>query len=372
MERNLVKSRPFFASILKPPSSLWRNFVYHQVIKKPLRSSLMLRNQNGKVSRMKSKSRHKLSNYMDQKCRRQIYQNMSSKPSWCGSLCRAVKNEGCWCLQTTKPPSSFSPPKVRPKQAKEADLDEAISDAENLKKDLALQRLLKESHLLDHQSPSSPYGQNRHKAIDLRLQELGTKSSLYHQRNMPMSQRKGIAAKASGREESRRKEAKENGVILERATKGRKDIIDTKRQRGIGAPSVGRFKGGMLTLSKRDVIEIQGRKKTSKGKRWLGLLVGSVAPDMSRMQISWFYRSTFSDTRYLWPVAHSELLAERDVKRRILICQLIVKVAVSTSFTLTDLLLIWSCFRPKPGSSIQRPSVRIATPASENTQDSIG
>lgn len=169
-------------------------------------------------------------------------------------------------MQTTKPPSLFSPPKVRQKQSKEADLDEAMSDAQNLKKDLALQRLLKESHLLDHKSPSSPYGQNRHKAIDLRLQELGTKSSLYHQRNMPMSQRKGIAAKASGREESRRKEAKENGVILARATKGKKDIIDT-RQRGIGAPSVGRFKGGMLTLSKRDVIEIQGRKKTTKGKR---------------------------------------------------------------------------------------------------------
>lgn len=207
-----------------------------------------------------------------------------------------------------------------------------MSDAENLKKDLALQRLLKESHLLDHKSPSSPYGKNRHKAIDLRLQELGTKLSLYHQRNMPMSQRKGIAAKASGREESRRKEAKENGVILAKATKGRKDIIDTKRQRGIGAPSVGRFKGGMLTLSKRDVIEIQGREKTAKGKRWLGLLVGSVATDMSRMQISWFHRSMFSDSRYLWPVAHSGLLAERDVKWRTLICQLIIKVAASTSF----------------------------------------
>lgn len=158
-----------------------------------------------------------------------------------------------------------------------------MSDAQNLKKDLALQRLLKESHLLDHKSPSSPYGQNRHKAIDLRLQELGTKSSLYHQRNMPMSQRKGIAAKASGREESRRKEAKENGVILARATKGKKDIIDTKRQRGIGAPSVGRFKGGMLTLSKRDVIEIQGRKKTTKGKRWLGLCHPQYVPDADKL-----------------------------------------------------------------------------------------
>lgn len=155
---------------------------------------------------------------------------------------------------------------MRSKQAKGVDSDEAFSDAENLKKDLALQRLLKESHLLDPQSSTSPYGQNRHKAMDLRLQELGTKSSLYHQRNMPMSQRRGISAKAFGREETRRKEAKENGVILEKVAKGSKDI-ETKRQRGIGAPSVGRFKGGMLKLSKRDVIEIQGRIKTSKGKR---------------------------------------------------------------------------------------------------------
>lgn len=155
---------------------------------------------------------------------------------------------------------------MRPKQAKGVDSDEAISDAENLKKDLALQRLLKESHLLDPQSSTSPYGQIRHKAMDLRLQELGTKSSLYHQRNMPMSQRRGISAKALGREESRRKEAKENGIILEKAAKGSKDI-ESKRQRGIGAPSVGRFKGGMLKLSKRDVIEIQGRIKTPKGKR---------------------------------------------------------------------------------------------------------
>lgn len=157
-----------------------------------------------------------------------------------------------------------SPPEVRLKQANAIDSEEAISDAQNLKKDLALQRLLKESHLLDHESSFSPYGQNRHKAMDLRLQELGTKLSLYHQRNMPMAQRKGIAAKVVGREETRRKEAKENGIILEKVAQGRKSN-DAKRQRGIGAPSVGKFRGGMLTLSKKDVVEIQGRKKTSKG-----------------------------------------------------------------------------------------------------------
>ncbi|MCJ1345072.1 hypothetical protein MMC31_003277 [Peltigera leucophlebia] len=36
-------------------------------------------------------------------------------------------------FMTSKPPSSSSPPKIRPKQAMKAGSDEAVSDAENLK-----------------------------------------------------------------------------------------------------------------------------------------------------------------------------------------------------------------------------------------------
>lgn len=80
-----------------------------------------------------------------------------------------------------------------------------------------------------------------------------------------MSHRKGINAKASYKEETRRKEAKENGIILERAA-GKK-AAPVQRERGIGGPSVGRFKGGTLTLSKRDIAGIQGPKKSGgKGK----------------------------------------------------------------------------------------------------------
>lgn len=146
------------------------------------------------------------------------------------------------------------------------DADETASDAANLKKDLALQRLLKESHLLDSQSALSVSGRNRHKAVDMRLQDLGSKTSIYAQQNMPMSHRKGIAAKSAGREEARRKEAQENGIILEKATKMRK-AGDARRQRSIGAPTVGKFQGGMLKLSKRDVADIQGPKKNAKRKR---------------------------------------------------------------------------------------------------------
>ena len=83
---------------------------------------------------------------------------------------------------------------------------------------------------------------------------------------MPLTHRKGIVAKAAEREEKRRREAKENGIILEKAVNG----IEKKnpsRQRGIGGPSIGRFQGGMLKLSKKDVAAIVGPKKTLKGKR---------------------------------------------------------------------------------------------------------
>ena len=146
------------------------------------------------------------------------------------------------------------------------DPEEASTDAANLKKDLALQRLLKESHLLDSQKSLFHSGQNRHKALDLRLQDLGSRTSIFKQQNMPLAQRRGIKAKAAEKEESRRRTAQQNGIILEKDVKGkRKD--HSKRQRGIGAPSVGKFQGGMLKLSKKDIAEIEGPRKTPRGRK---------------------------------------------------------------------------------------------------------
>ncbi|KAK4697204.1 hypothetical protein P7C71_g830, partial [Lecanoromycetidae sp. Uapishka_2] len=171
-------------------------------------------------------------------------------------------------FMTNKPPPSISKPlsTAKRKQSDLTDPADVNNDAANLKKDLALQRLLKESHLLDPEFALSHSGQTRHKAFDLRLQDMGSKTSIFKQERMPLAQRRGIMAKASERELDRRRIAQENGVILEKAVKGKKKD-DTKRQRGIGAPGVGKFQGGMLKLSKKDVADIEGPNKTSKSRR---------------------------------------------------------------------------------------------------------
>lgn len=141
-------------------------------------------------------------------------------------------------------------------------VEDTVTEAANLKKDLALQRLLEESHLLDPTSSLAPQGRNRHKALDMRQQALGAQSSMFYQKNMPLAQRKGILAKTAERDTYRRREAKDNGVVLEKAPKSKSR--ESKRQRDIGAPTIGRFSRGMLTLSKKDLGDIVGRPKKSK------------------------------------------------------------------------------------------------------------
>lgn len=139
-------------------------------------------------------------------------------------------------------------------------------DAANLQNDLALQRLLKESHLLDRSNLSAPPSLNRDKVTDLRVQSLGAKTSLFAQQKMPLAHRRGIKAKAAMREEVRRKEAQENGVILEKANKG-KQSETRRRDRGIGTPGVGKFAGGTLKLSRKDIHEINGLRQAARGRR---------------------------------------------------------------------------------------------------------
>ncbi|QSZ34756.1 hypothetical protein DSL72_007614 [Monilinia vaccinii-corymbosi] len=154
--------------------------------------------------------------------------------------------------------------------------DEAgASETLNLKNDLALQRLLDESHLLTSSSSSSLnnahathslQGRNRLKALDLRVQALGAKTSIYKQEKMPMKMRKGMVRKAEEKEEARRREARENGIVLEtkRAAKGGRE---RRRERsGVGGtfdggPGVGRMRGATLRLSERDVHGIEGSRR---------------------------------------------------------------------------------------------------------------
>ncbi|KAL3437562.1 hypothetical protein BDV09DRAFT_192918 [Aspergillus tetrazonus] len=174
-------------------------------------------------------------------------------------------------FMTAKPPSfsmDLNPILDSSKKPKNDEDDKDIESL-NLKNDLALQRLLKESHLLESASDLAPTGKNRHKALDLRMQELGAKNSLYHQKNMPSSIRKGIKAKAVSKEDKRRREARENGIILEKPAP-KKQISNGRRERGVGGPSIGKFAGGTLNLSSRDVAHVQGPRRGGGKSRGRG------------------------------------------------------------------------------------------------------
>ncbi|EEH46114.2 uncharacterized protein PADG_02264 [Paracoccidioides brasiliensis Pb18] len=190
-----------------------------------------------------------------------------------------VDKQAWKAFMTAKPPSSSGISKISSKNKLTAasgdTTDDLAMDAENLKNDLALQRLLKESHLLESADDLNPTGAKRHRAIDLRMQSAGAKTSLFTQAKMPMSHRKGIMGKASKKERARRREARENGIILEKPTfstpgknrsgSGRGSLS----KRGIGGPAIGKFAGGTLRLSKKDISDIQGPRDggLNRGRR---------------------------------------------------------------------------------------------------------
>ncbi|KAI1801622.1 hypothetical protein F4811DRAFT_453937 [Daldinia bambusicola] len=180
---------------------------------------------------------------------------------------------------SSRVPSSSLDPNASSSSAQAAKRKTATEeDAPSLlKNDLALQRLLSESHLFSgsghqrHDGSLEHAGRNRHLATDLRLAALGSKASIFAQAKMPMAHRKGIVAAAAARESKRRKEARENGIILERPAGvkggkgGKPNPTMRKRERAVDAPAVGRLRNGMLKLSRKDIAEIQGDDRRSRG-----------------------------------------------------------------------------------------------------------
>lgn len=179
-------------------------------------------------------------------------------------------------FMSSKPPTASAPTSLKSTKAATKDpTGDDETESTNLKNDLALQRLLKESHLLDANTfttgpaDTTPEGKSRLKALDMRIQDLGGKKSHLEQDRMPLSHRRGIVAKSSDREAKRRLEAKENGIILERVKGGKGSKEPARRERGVGGPSVGKFGSATLRLSKDDVRGIQGsgQRGGGKGKR---------------------------------------------------------------------------------------------------------
>lgn len=96
----------------------------------------------------------------------------------------------------------------------------------------------------------------------MRVQALGSKESILTQKNMPMSIRKGILASNAAKETKRRREARENGVILERegGGTGKKRKSNKSNGMAVDMPGMGRFRGAELKLNDRDVKQIEGSR----------------------------------------------------------------------------------------------------------------
>ena len=167
-------------------------------------------------------------------------------------------------FMTSKPPSS-APTTARPTHPSDPNED-AKTAQEHLKNDLALSRLIQESHLLSKTPSSSRQTsrqdfQGRLKTTESRLAALGAKDSVLKQRNVPAAIRTGIRNKQREREEKRRLEARENGIVLEKERVQKVSGVEKRRERSVGNPGIGKFRGGMLTLSQSDL----GRLTTPKG-----------------------------------------------------------------------------------------------------------
>ncbi|KAL8409009.1 hypothetical protein RB594_007453 [Gaeumannomyces avenae] len=211
---------------------------------------------------------------------------------------------------SSRPPSITTESKQQPPpQGRKSKKTAATAEdsADLLANDLALQRLLSESHLLSaatagHASSSATLlssvaatpaagsaafaqGRLRRRTADLRMQALGSRESVFAQPAMPLAIRRGIAQHRAAREQRRRREARECGVILEapssssssaksRAGGGGGGGGGGGARRGgpkVGMPGVGKMRGAELRISARDVRDIEGRKagpdKKKKKKR---------------------------------------------------------------------------------------------------------
>ncbi|KAK6522228.1 hypothetical protein TWF281_002795 [Arthrobotrys megalospora] len=165
-------------------------------------------------------------------------------------------------FMSSKPPSSSSSTqKLTQNPSSKLSKSEQAAEALNLEHDQALHRLLTESHLLDS-TLSHSSAKNRHKAIESRIISLGG-NPIKQKGNIPMHIQKGMKLKQRLREEKVKREAKENGVVIDkeskRAKERRKDMErmqrrkGEKRDAGVGHASIGKFRGGELRLSRRDV-----------------------------------------------------------------------------------------------------------------------
>ncbi|EPY53250.1 rRNA processing protein Faf1 [Schizosaccharomyces cryophilus OY26] len=141
---------------------------------------------------------------------------------------------------------------LRRKSSRGEEKDETPeNEAEDLKNDIELQKLLRESHLLHEASSRTgetnlvAHGKIRQKVIQQHIKELGGKEK---EQKMPMAARRGMAQKRKHVDRIIEKEARESGTVLAKKAKQPK-----KQKKGFvpGTFSLpGKFVGGTLRLPK--------------------------------------------------------------------------------------------------------------------------
>ena len=143
-------------------------------------------------------------------------------------------------------------------------------EVQNLKNDIALQRLLRESNLLSEAKIRDDPGRVRHKALDARISHLG--GNELPKPNTPARIRKGIEAKRKSTEAKREREAQDAGIVL---PVKRKSKAVKGRDRGLALKSgVGKFKNGTLKIDEKEIRRINNSGSRFSGIRKGGLKLG--------------------------------------------------------------------------------------------------
>lgn len=180
-------------------------------------------------------------------------------------MVEATKQEKKLFMSSKAPLQEAKPqPSSKRQRTEERDEDEQL----NLDNDLALQRLIKESHILAEAGLSGVdistgiTGKARHKTLESRLDDLGVKKTKTQQ--MPMNMRKGMTAKQQERHERHVKNSREAGIILARSEVTKAPKKQVKRERGLKIASVGRETRHGLIISKSEIAKYSG---TGGGKK---------------------------------------------------------------------------------------------------------
>lgn len=149
-------------------------------------------------------------------------------------------------------------------------------DNEDLQNDLALQRLIDESHILSERPKSQQFtgadisgagdpleriGGSRVKIMESRLAKAGAKSRT---QRMPQAMAVGIRDKVKERKDKYRSEAREAGIVIakERHTRSKNRF----RDRGLKINTVGKASEHGIHVSPAEIARLTGKNKRTKRK----------------------------------------------------------------------------------------------------------